>query len=488
MKISVRKLLNLNKQQERKRNAKSHRLEKGFIYLGRGYRIDTDEDERLIDYIKVNDSDLSTHMHVLGATGSGKTVFLTYLDTQFLYNGYSLIKLDMKYDEQNFKLVYALAYHLNKPFYFLNLASASGSNAGLAGLGTHSYNPLETGDELSITAKIMQATKGQGAVAYYEEVKETTVKAFVSAFLSTGKKWTFRDWYATMIDYEILLELIKQTKNQQAKSYLYNLYERLNDDKKRMQAEKDISGLRNFTAKMSDYDFLNSYVSDINFEKLIFADAVIYVVLPKLLFGEVAKSLGKMIASDLQYITGYLSANMQKTKVVLSIDEFENFVFEGIQDLLSKGRSAGVRIIAAHQSLSDISHEEKETMKRIIQANTRIKVFLSQADTESGEWFSQLVGKKGIRVGMGIDDMINVSDNHQYIVEPHQLTSLQNFQAYFYIRGKAYKGHIYSVPTDFELGKDVPKPVFEASIDRVNGIRLWEMLTEKQNREINADE
>ncbi len=455
-----------------------HRLEKGFVYLGRGYRVE-DEDP-VPDFIKVSDPDLSTHLHVLGATGSGKTVFLTYLDTQFLYNDYSLIKLDMKFDEQNFTLVYALSYHLNRPFYFVNLANSTGSSSGLSSFGTHSYNPLETGDELSITAKIMQATKSSDAVSYYEEVKETTVKAFVSAFLSTGKKWTFKDWYATLIDYEILLELVKQTKNEMARSYLYNLYDRLNDDRKRMQAEKDISGLRNFTAKMSDYDFLNSYNSDINFERLIFANGVIYVVLPKLLFGEVAKSVGKMIASDLQYITGYLTANMQKTKVVLSIDEFENFVFEGIQDLFNKGRSAGVRVIASHQSLSDISHEEKETMKRIIQANTRIKVFLSQADTESGEWFSQLVGKKAVRVGMGLDDMINVQDGHQYIVEPHQLTSLSNFQAYFYIRGKAYKGHIYAVPTDFEIGKDVPYSEFKPKIDRKNGIRLWEKLLEKQ--------
>ena len=451
-------------------------LERGHITLGRGYEIKQDGNFGEVELIKITDTDLSTHVHVLGATGAGKTLLLKFLDTQFLYNGYSLIKLDMKFDEDNFRLVYALSHYLNKPFYFLNLAAATGSNSGLSGYGTHSYNPLETGDELSITAKIMQATKGEGTVSYYEEVKETTVKAFVSAFLGTGKKWSFRDWYATLIDYEILLELIKQTKNQQAKTYLYNLYERLNDDKKRMQAEKDISGLRNFTAKMSDYDFLNSYVSDINFEKLIFADAVVYVVLPKLLFGEVAKSLGKMIASDLQYITGYLSANMQKTKVVLSIDEFENFVFEGIQDLFNKGRSAGIRIIAAHQSLSDISHEEKETMKQIIQANTRIKIFLAQADTESAQWFSQLSGKRPIRIAFGIEDTLNVQDNYTYLVEPNQLTSLQNFQAYFYVRGKAYKGHIYTVPSDFEFGKDIPYLRIKPTIKRENGIKLWEKL------------
>ena len=124
-------------------------------------------------------------------------------------------------------------------------------------------------------------------------------------------------------------------------------------------------------------------------------------------------------------------------------------------------------------------------MKRIIQANTRIKIFLSQADTESGEWFSQLIGKKAVKVGMGLDDMINVQDGHQYIVEPHQLTSLSNFQAYFYIRGKAYKGHIYAVPTDFEIGKDVPIPDFKPEIDRKNGIKLWEKLIQKQNNEIN---
>ncbi|WP_460174019.1 TraM recognition domain-containing protein [Venenivibrio stagnispumantis] len=76
--------------------------------------------------------------------------------------------------------------------------------------------------------------------------------------------------------------------------------------------------------------------------------------------------------------------------------------FEGIQDLFNKGRSAGIRVIASHQSLSDIAHEEKETMKRIIQANTRIKVFLSQADTESAEWFSSLVGKREVKASINL--------------------------------------------------------------------------------------
>ncbi|GAB6073300.1 hypothetical protein JCM14244_16770 [Venenivibrio stagnispumantis] len=52
--------------------------------------------------------------------------------------------------------------------------------------------------------------------------------------------------------------------------------------------------------------------------------------------------------------------------------------------------------------MSDIAHEEKETMKRIIQANTRIKVFLSQADTESAEWFSSLVGKREVKASINL--------------------------------------------------------------------------------------
>lgn len=464
-------------QKKKTKQIPKHKIEEGYIFLGRGRKINETSQKQ---FIKITDADLSTHMHVLGATGSGKTVFLTYLDYQFLYNNYSLLKLDMKFDMQNFTVLYYVAKKLNKPFFMLNISFHAGTGT-LSSFGTHSYNPLEIGDELSITAKIMQANKSSSSVSYYEEVKETTVKAFVSAFLSTGKPWTFRDWYATLIDYEMLKELIYMSRNELANSYLMNLHERLTDDKKRMQAEKDISGLRNFVAKMSDYDFLNSYRSDVNLEKIIFANAVLYVVLPKLLFGEVAKSIGKMIASDMQYLAGFLAANIQRTKVVISIDEFENFIFDGIQDLFNKGRSAGIRMIASHQSLSDISHEEKETMKKIIQANTRIKVFLSQADTESAIWFSELVGKKPVISSINIDG-ISISENHNYIVEPHMLTSLKNFHAFFYIKGEPFVGHIYAIPSDIELGKDIEYPNFSPTLDRKNGIRLWEKYLEKKQQ------
>ncbi|HHG73726.1 MAG TPA: hypothetical protein ENK22_01620, partial [Persephonella sp.] len=91
-------------------------LQKGYITLGRGYEIKQDGNFGEVGLIKITDAGLSTHVHVLGATGAGKTLLLKFLDTQFLYNGYSLIKLDMKFDEDNFRLVYALSHYLNKPF------------------------------------------------------------------------------------------------------------------------------------------------------------------------------------------------------------------------------------------------------------------------------------------------------------------------------------------------------------------------------------
>ncbi len=80
-----------------------------------------------------------------------------------------------------------------------------------------------------------------------------------------------------------------------------------------------------------------------------------------------------------------------------------------------------------------------------------------------------------MRIAFGIEDTLNVQDNYAYPVEPHQLTSLQNFQAYFYVRGKAYRGHIYTVPSDFEIGKDIPYLRIKPTIKK----RKWHKTTGK---------
>ncbi|MEM4534891.1 MAG: TraM recognition domain-containing protein [Desulfurococcaceae archaeon] len=458
-------------------------LSKGKFLLGKTFEGEP---------VEVSLSDLSTHMHILGATGSGKTLLLNLIDFQAYLNELALIKADMKFDEGNFKLNYALSYYTGRNFYFFN-PYAGQSTGLLASLGSHSYNPLLIGNAETITSKIINAAERPGgSVSFYEEVKENLVLALVSGLLSTGLKFSFKDLWVCLLrgkngDYPALKRLIEISKDTASKVSLTELYQRLTSENNtlRTQAEKEITGTRLFFQRFSVgavAELVNSYNPDIDLLSTISAGDTVMFVLPVLLYEVVSKAIGKMLLADLRYITGYMASVGIKKDFVISIDEFENFVFKGIEDIFNKGRSAGAKVIIAHQSIKDIDLAYSQELRGIIQANTRIKVFLAQADVESAEWFSKLVGEKDLAYSMPLES-ISLREVSNYMVPPKELTSLKTFSAYYYIKGKPLKGHILTVPTDFVLGKDIPKPEFKPKVDRTNGIRLYEYYLEAGGRE-----
>ncbi|MEM1542522.1 MAG: TraM recognition domain-containing protein [Ignisphaera sp.] len=451
-------------------------LKKGYFLLGK-------TSEGLL-YASL--SDLSTHMHVLGATGSGKTLFLTLLDFQTLWQGLPLIKADMKFDLQNFSLVYSVSHFLKQDFYFFN--PYQGGLGFLSSLGSHSYNPLLLGNTETITSKIMKSAERQGSVvSFYEEVKENIVLSLVGAMLSTGQRISFKDLWVSLLrgkrgDYPALSRLISLCRNEEYGLSLKELHSRLTHENNmiRSQAEKEITGTRLFFQRFSTGavgELVNSYESDIELDRVLEKGGVVYFVLPVLLYEVVAKATAKMLLADLRFLTGLMAGLGVKKDFVISIDEFENFVFAGIEDLFNKGRSAGAKLIIAHQSIKDIDFAYNPELRSIIQSNTRIKVFLSQADYESAKWFSELVGTKDVSISMPLE-IGNVGEVDQYKIPPKMLTSLKNFQAYFFMKGEAYRGHIFAVPSDFELGVDCPIPSFKPKINREKGIRLFEFYTE----------
>ena len=447
-------------------------MKKGYFLLGRADGED----------LYVSLSDLSTHMHVLGATGSGKTLLLNLIDFQAYLNELPLIKADMKFDVQNFTLNYALSYYTKRNFYLFN--PFMGQSIGmLSSLGSHSYNPLLLGNPETLTSKIMNAAERRGGtVSFYEEVKENLVLALVSAMYSTGLPFSFRDLWVCLLrgngDYPMLKKLFTIAKDENAVMVLKELHQRLTSDNNtlRTQAEKEITGTRLSFQRFSTGvigELVNSYEPDIDLMKVISAGDTVMFVLPVLLYEVVSKAMGKMLLADLRYITGYMASVGIKKDFIISIEEFENFVFKGIEDLFNKGRSAGAKIVIAHQSIKDIDFAYSQELRGIIQANTRIKVFLAQADTDSAKWFSELVGEKDFKASMPLME-VGLSEVSNYKVPPKELTSLKTFEAFFFVKGKVYKGHIYTVPTDFELGKDLPMPKFQPKHVRTGGIRLYE--------------
>jgi len=440
-------------------------------------------DKMLLEYMSFDD--LRLHTSILGATGTGKTVLLSTLMAQFIRNGWGVLLLDMKFDPAMFKSAWATACICGreKDFKLLSPFGAESERGVLGELGTCSYNPLlEIDSPIAATAAIMKAAaKDKAGDAYWEGVKEGIVDTLVRGFLSTGLPYSFKDMWAALESPAALGRLLQLSKDSEANLVLMEWVNKTNDPDPRVRTEfeKYVQGAKMFFRSLGSGTLgamLSSYHRDVSIKSAYRDNQIIWAVLPSLQIDHTAKSLGKLMLSDLRYLAGEIQATMETRKpFIVVVDEFENFVFPGITDLFDKGRSAGICMVVANQSPSQIDLEHSKEMRAVITANTRNKIVMATEDPDIAKFFAELTGKDDTALSFNIDGF-GMREADQYLIQPRVFTEMDDFSMIFRKKGATKRGHVIALPSDWELGIDIPRPRFEPSTSRDGGVRLWEYV------------
>ncbi|MDA8417133.1 MAG: DUF853 family protein [Betaproteobacteria bacterium] len=429
--------------------------------------------------------DLRLHTSILGATGTGKTVLLTTMITQFIRNGWGVLLLDMKFDPAMFRSAWATACICGreKDFKLLSPFGVESERGVLGEYGTCSYNPLLGIDSpIAATAAILKAAaKDKAGDAYWEGVKEGIVDTLVRAFLSTGLPYSFKDLWAALESPTALGRLLNISKDPEANLILADWLSKVNHYDPRVRADHDkyVQGAKMFFRTLGTGTLgtlLNSYDSDVSLKKAYRDNQIIWAVLPSLQIDHTAKSMGKLILSELRYLAGEIQATMETRKPFLVVvDEFENFVFPGMTDLFDKGRGAGISMVIANQSPAQIDLEHSKEMRAVITANTRNKIVMATEDPDIAKFFAELTGKDDTAISFNFDGF-GMREADQYLIQPRVFTEMDDFSMVLRKKGVTKRGHVVALPTDWELGVDVPRPRFEPTIFREGGVRLWEQV------------
>lgn len=433
----------------------------------------------------MNFEDLRLHTAILGATGSGKTVLLTTLITQFIRNGWPILMLDQKFDPGMFRAAWATACVCGRKddFRLLSPFAAESSRGVLGELGTCSYNPLLSIDSpIAATSAILKAaTKEKAGDAYWEGVKEDIVDTLVRAFLSSGLPYSFKDIWAALESSAALKVLISKSADKEANVVLRSWLDRMSDPDPRIQAEQAryTQGAKMFFRSLGTGTLgtlLSAYETNISLKAAYRDNHIVWAVLPSLQIDHTARSIGKLILSELRYLAGEIQATTETRKPFLVVvDEFENFIFPGVTDLFDKGRAAGICMVVAHQSPAQIDLEQSKEMRTVITANTRNKIIMATEDADVAKYFAELTGKDDSLFGVTVDGF-SVREADQYLIQPREFTEMDDFSMILRRKGKTKHGHVLALPSDWELGVDVPRPRFTPSVSRDFGIRLWEQI------------
>lgn len=317
------------------------------------------------------------HVHILGATGSGKTesVILNFL-RQDISRGLGTIILDAKGD-------HSFLSELERLVPTGRLSVFDLSNADSLG-----YDPLLLGSALESAQRLFSSLTWSEEY-YKSKALSSLQRIFQIHFNVNGRN-------PTLADVANYLETPKT----------YSAFVSTEDFPENLAVAEfqDLSGLRDQIRSLTIGHLENTLSpTEVAIDLSQASDGqVIYFRLQSLMSPQLVSILGKLIINHLNFLAGTAHRGLispqakQRRLVPVYFDEFASFACAEFADLISKARSAGFALHFSHQSIGDVIEVSPGFLSRITD-NAATKIVLRINDPDSAEFFSRSFGTKNIQ-------------------------------------------------------------------------------------------
>ena len=362
----------------------------------------------------VTEKQRSMHMHVLGKTGSGKSLSVLFpMALQDALDGKGLLVMDAKGSDENVRIMKAIAALSGREKELKVFALPAWNNASVF---SHTYNmlyvrpagtrgPDDAGGDVGAVAERVFAVLPLGDNEYYN-TQAQVVFVNICRVLHGMRDAAGRGLVFTMRDVAVALKgigadggyaaalqhCLAHSANREAAREVENQVSRLGRD-----VHKTFSGVVGAVDKFLS-PIANAYAPDIIFEDVLETNGLVYVQLPGNLFKLQAPAMGKVMLQDVQQEGSlrqvFRASRNQRTFSVL-VDEFYNFADLSIVDSLNKLRDANLHYTLAHQSIADLELVSKE-FATAVWDNTRTKVILNQDNPQLCEAVSKSIGTQQV--------------------------------------------------------------------------------------------
>lgn len=337
---------------------------------------------------------LKHHLHVLGASGFGKSVFIFHIVADLIRKFRGLMLVDLKADIETVRQVIALAKETGRldKLKFFSCANPE--------ISTH-YNILRRGNANQLTDRIMSSLIWSEEF-YKNESMGVLLKVLIPLVWirdNTTHKPHLGNLLSAIKTPDYLAEL-KSMIPPDLKNIIAHLEEvdRYLRDK---DLYKNLQGLRTQLEAILLTDFGHKLCPTENCKTIDIYEAVknteiIYFLLDSRRYSESAKSLGRMILEDLKAASGEIDGTISPTKrqaFNIIIDEFADMASDDFISFLDRARSSGMGTVIAHQEISDLKRISPETADRLMHLTSTTVSFLTKLPG-SAEAISGMAGTR----------------------------------------------------------------------------------------------
>lgn len=373
---------------------------------------------------KVLDTKSRAHLFAIGTTGSGKTAnILRYVENS-IKNGQPTIIVDGKGGTKEHDLAtisQKLAKKYGRKVYLINQSDLS---------NTDPYNPFS---DLSATeVKDMLVSMSEWESDHYKNLASRYWQIMLSIMIKYNIRITFES-IILFSEPENFLKVLDELKTRgQIDDERYRKAVNIANSEAGKQAEISIS--RSAVVYEGDGSKLFGDSSGFNMRSAFKENAVVIVLLNEFSYGDFARSTGQLVLEDIKsLISRLLKGEYEEQETLLVLEELGVYVNDGIEGLLNRSRSAGVKTIVSMQTIADVDKENPDLTRQII-GNCNDFMVMRVVDQESAETMAKLIGtEKGIQKTSRTSEGIGTGESSNKLVDQFRISpnEIKNFPSLF---------------------------------------------------------
>lgn len=343
---------------------------------------------------ELTEGQLNHHVHIVGASGFGKTVLLMHLIQQRIAQNKGLLFIDLKGDRETLYKITQFAAQANR---LEDLELFSMSDLKLS----HPYNLLNGGSPTQLRDRIMCSLNW--SEEYYKNQAASFLLKLMLLLCYLRDEQDLRFHIGDVLDATNnpakiveLAKLIPPTELK-VKSYAQSLKDFL-DSKENFNS---LQGLRTQLESLVLADFGSLIASEkeyINLFESYQKSKITVLLLDSRRYGETAKSLGRFILQDLKAVSAKVDADLPseaRRPYSVIIDEFADLAQEDFIGFLDRARSSRMSVVVAHQEICDLQRISPEFAGRLMGNTSTLYAFL-QKRSESAEIISGIAGTRTV--------------------------------------------------------------------------------------------
>lgn len=381
---------------------------------------------------KVLDTRSGAHLFAIGTTGSGKTAnILRYVENS-IKNGQPTIIVDGKGGTKEHDLATVsqeLAKKYGRTVYLINQSDIS---------NTSSYNPFS---DLSATeVKDMIVSMSEWESDHYKNLAGRYWQIMLSVMIDNDITPTFEN-IILFSEPEKFLELLDEIKTKgQIDDEQYRKAVNIANGEAGKQAEISIS--RSAVVYEGDGAKLFGDRWGFNMRSAFEANAVVIVLLNEFSYGDFARSTGQLVLEDIKsLISRLLKGEYAEKETLLVLEELGVYVNNGIEGLLNRSRSAGVKTIVSMQTTADVDKVNPDLTRQII-GNCNDFMIMRVTDQDSAETMAKLIGtEKNIQKTSRTTEGISTGESSnklvdQFRISPNEIKNLPSLFGIYYTKEK----------------------------------------------------